>query len=157
MKLFWMKNKVLIATLCAVLVLGAAFWGGLRLFEGKQMQEAFLRTAYAEAEASAAPSPQGTEGADTVTLTGDTATPMPTAAPTPMAPEMLSADILGLEWKYRSVFPRIDSMVPFEAKSWKEGDKVDEETAYEAATRVETLYDLLFHREIDYTAVTVTR
>ena len=32
MKLFWMKNKVLIATLLAVLVLGVAFWGGLRLF-----------------------------------------------------------------------------------------------------------------------------
>ena len=37
MKLFWMKNKVLIATLCAVLVLGVAFWGGLRLFAGNQM------------------------------------------------------------------------------------------------------------------------
>ena len=36
MRLFWMKNKVLIATLLAVLVLGVAFWGGLRLFEGNE-------------------------------------------------------------------------------------------------------------------------
>ena len=49
MKLFWMKNKALIAALCAVLVLGVAFWGGLRLFEGNQMQDVFVRTAYADA------------------------------------------------------------------------------------------------------------
>ena len=52
MKLFWMKNKALIAALCAVLVLGVAFWGGLRLFEGNQMQDVFVRTAYADAEAT---------------------------------------------------------------------------------------------------------
>ena len=40
MKLFWMKNKALIAALCAVLVLGVAFWGGLRLFAGNEMQDA---------------------------------------------------------------------------------------------------------------------
>ena len=41
MKLFWIKNKVLITTLLAVLALGFLFWGGLRLFEGEQMQDAF--------------------------------------------------------------------------------------------------------------------
>ena len=57
MKQFWMKNKVLIATLCAVLALGIVFWGGLRLFEGNQMQDALIRTAAAEAEATSTPAP----------------------------------------------------------------------------------------------------
>ena len=52
MKLFWIKNKVLIATLCAVLALGFAFWGGLRLFEGRAMEDTFVRTSFAEAERS---------------------------------------------------------------------------------------------------------
>ena len=85
MKLFWMKNKVLIATLCAVLVLGVFFWGGLRLFEGQQMQDTFVRTAFAEAEAATA-------------LPGQmpTPTPLPTAAPTAMPAELVSQDILHL-------------------------------------------------------------
>ena len=143
MKLFWMKNKVLIATLCAVLVLGALFWGGLRLFEGNQMQDAFIRTAAAEAEATAAPSPdQG---------------PMPTAVPTELPPEMISADILGLEWKYRSILPRISNTVPHEAKSWKEGDKVEDSLAVTAITRAGELYETLLHRTLDLTTISVTR
>ena len=57
MRLFWMKNKVLIATLLAVLVLGVAFWGGLRLFEGNEMQDVMVRTSFAEAEATPSPMP----------------------------------------------------------------------------------------------------
>ena len=57
MRLFWMKNKVLIATLLAVLVLGVAFWGGLRLFEGGRMQDVMIRTSFAEAEATPTPAP----------------------------------------------------------------------------------------------------
>lgn len=146
MKLFWMKNKVLIATLCAVLVLGVAFWGGLRLFAGNQMQDALVRTAYAEAEAATA-------------LPGQmpTPTPLPASAPTAMPAEMISADILGLEWKYRSVIPRISNTVPYEAKSWKEGDKVEDSLAVEAITRAGEIYETLLHRTLDLSAVSVTR
>ncbi len=142
MKLFWMKNKVLIATLCAVLVLGVAFWGGLRLFAGNQMQDTFVRTAFAEAEAATA-------------LPGQM--PTPTPAPTELPAEMISADILGLEWKYRSVIPRISNTVPYEAKSWKEGDKVEDSLAVEAITRAGEIYETLLHRTLDLSAISVTR
>ena len=155
MKLFWMKNKVLIATLCAVLVLGVAFWGGLRLFEGRQMQDALVRTAYADAEASAAPTPEGTVETGTIGLTGDVEAPTPT--PTAMAPEMISADILGLEWKYRSVIPRISNTMPHEAKSWKEGDKVEDSLAVTAITRAGEIYEQLLHRKLDLYQFNVTR
>ena len=143
MKLFWMKNKALIAALCAVLVLGVAFWGGLRLFEGNQMQDVFVRTAYADAEATSTPIP------------GEV--PVPTAIPTELPAEMISADILGLEWKYRSVIPRISNTVPHEAKSWKEGDKVEDSLAVTAITRAAELYEQLLHRTLDMTTITVTR
>ena len=142
MKLFWMKNKVLIATLCAVLVLGVAFWGGLRLFAGNQMQDALVRTAFAEAEAATA-------------LPGQT--PTPTPVPTELPAEMISADILGLEWKYRSVIPRISNTVPYEVKSWKEGDKVADSLAVEAITRAGEIYETLLHRTLDLSAISVTR
>ena len=143
MKLFWIKNKVLLAALSAVLVLGVAFWGGLRLFEGKQMQDAFVRTSAAEAEATATSVP------------GEM--PVPTAVPTALPAEMVSADILGLEWKYRSIFPRISSTVPHEAKSWKEGDKVEDSLAVEAVTRTGELYEKLLHRTLDLSNLSVTR
>ena len=143
MKLFWMKNKALIAALCAVLVLGVAFWGGLRLFEGNQMQDVFVRTAYADAEATSTPIP------------GEV--PVPTAIPTELPAEMISADILGLEWKYRSVIPRISNTVPHEAKSWKEGDKVADSLAVEAITRTGEIYETLLHRTLDLSAISVTR
>ena len=143
MKLFWMKNKALIAALCAVLVLGVAFWGGLRLFEGNQMQDAFVRTAYADAEATSTPVP------------GEV--PVPTAVPTELPAEMLSADILGLEWKYRSVIPRISNTIPYQAKSWKEGDKVEDTLAVTAITRAGEIYEQLLHRTLDLSAISVTR
>ena len=143
MKLFWMKNKALIAALCAVLVLGVAFWGGLRLFEGNQMQDAFVRTAYADAEATSTPAPGQM--------------PTPTAVPTELPAEMISADILGLEWKYRSVIPRISNTVPYEAKSWKEGDKVADSLAVEAITRAGEVYEQLLHRKLDLYQFNVTR
>ena len=149
MKLFWMKNWVLIAALLAVLVLGVFFWGGLRLFEGNEMQDVMVRTSFAEAEATAAP----TEETGTIGLTGETETPAPTA----ISPELISADILGLEWKYRSVIPRISNTVPYEAKSWKEGDKVADSLAVEAITRAGELYETLLHRTLDLSAVSVTR
>lgn len=143
MKLFWMKNKVLIAALCAVLVLGVAFWGGLRLFAGSEMQDALVRTAYADAEATSTPIPGQM--------------PVPTAVPTELPAEMISADILGLEWKYRSIIPRISNTVPHEAKSWKEGDKVEDSLAVTAITRTGELYETLLHRTLDLSAVSVTR
>ena len=143
MKLFWMKNKALIAALCAVLVLGVAFWGGLRLFAGNEMQDAFVRTAYADAEATSTPVP------------GEM--PVPTAVPTELPAEMISADILGLEWKYRSVLPRISNTVPYEAKSWKEGDKVEDTLAVMAITRAGEIYEQLLHRKLDLSAISVTR
>ena len=143
MKLFWMKNKALIAALCAVLVLGVAFWGGLRLFEGNQMQDAFVRTAYADAEATSTPVP------------GEV--PVPTAVPTELPAEMISADILGLEWKYRSVIPRISNTIPYQAKSWKEGDKVEDTLAVTAITRAGEVYETLLHRTLDLSTLTVTR
>ena len=155
MKLFWMKNKVLIATLCAVLALGFAFWGGLRLFAGNEMQDAFVRTAYADAEATAAPTPEGTGETGTIGLTGDVE--MPTPTPTAMAPEMLSADILGLEWKYRPVFPNISNSAPHQAKSWQEGDKVADSLAVEAVTQTGALYEQLLHRTLDLSTLSVTR
>ena len=143
MKLFWMKNKVLIAALCAVLALGVIFWGGLRLFEGNQMQDAFVRTAYADAEATFTPIP------------GEV--PVPTAVPTELPAEMISADILGLEWKYRPVIPRISNTMPHEAKSWKEGDKVEDSLAVEAITRAGEIYEQLLHRTLDLSTLSVTR
>ena len=143
MKLFWMKNKALIAALCAVLVLGVAFWGGLRLFAGNEMQDAFVRTAYADAEATSTPIPGQM--------------PVPTAIPTELPAEMISADILGLEWKYRSVIPRISNTVPHEAKSWKEGDKVEDSLAVTAITRAGEIYEQLLHRTLDLSAISVTR
>ena len=144
MKLFWMKNKVLIATLLAVLVLGVFFWGGLRLFEGRAMQDAFIRTAAADAEASTSPAP------DQV--------PVPSPVPTELPAEMISADILGLEWKYRSILPRISNTVPHEAKSWKEGDKVEDSLAVEAITRTMDIYERLLGRTLkQLNAFTVTR
>ena len=143
MKLFWMKNKALIAALCAVLVLGVAFWGGLRLFAGNEMQDAFVRTAYADAEATSTPAPGQM--------------PTPTAVPTELPAEMISADILGLEWKYRSVLPRISNTVPYEAKSWKEGDKVEDTLAVTAITRAGEVYETLLHRTLDLSTLTVTR
>ncbi len=142
MKLFWMKNKVLIATLCAVLVLGAVFWSGLRLFEGKAMEDAVVRTAYAEAEAK---------------ITAPDQAPAATPIPTELPPELLSADILGLEWKYRSVLPRISNTVPHEAKSWKEGDKVEDSLAVEAITRTKEIYEQLLGRKLDLYQFNVTR
>ena len=143
MKLFWMKNKALIAALCAVLVLGVAFWGGLKLFAGNEMQDAFVRTAYADAEATSTPVP------------GEV--PVPTAVPTELPAEMLSADILGLEWKYRSVIPRISNTMPYQAKSWKEGDKVEDTLAVTAITRAGEVYETLLHRTLDLSAISVTR
>ena len=139
MKLFWMKNKVLIATLCAVLVLGGLFWGGLRLFEGKTMEDALIRTSAAEAEA--------------------TPTQVPSEMPTPTAvpPELVSADILGLEWRYRSIIPRISNTMPYQAKSWKEGDKVADSLAVEAITRTGEVYEQLLHRTLDLTTISVSR
>lgn len=143
MKLFWMKNKVLIAALCAVLVLGVAFWGGLRLFAGNEMQDALVRTAYADAEATSTPIPGQM--------------PAPTAVPTELPAEMISADILGLEWKYRSVIPRISNTMPYQAKSWKEGDKVEDSLAVEAITRTGEIYEQLLHRTLDLSTLSVTR
>ena len=139
MKLFWMKNKVLIATLCAVLVLGVAFWGGLRLFEGQQMQDTFVRTAFAEAEAATA-------------LPGQmpTPTPLPTAAPTAMPAELVSEDILHLEWKYKDIFPRITNTYSYQAKTWKAGDKVDDALADAARKKVKDVFYLLFNDGGDY-------
>ena len=143
MKLFWMKNKVLLTTLLAVLVLGVCFWGGLRLFEGRAMQDAFIRTAAAEAEATSTPAPGQM--------------PTPTAVPTELPAEMISADILGLEWKYRTVIPCISNTVPHEAKSWKEGDKVADSLAVEAITRAGEVYEQLLHRKLDLYQFNVTR
>lgn len=143
MKLFWMKNKALMAALCAVLVLGGLFWGGLRLFAGKTMEDALIRTSAAEAEATATYAP------------GEM--PVSTAAPTVLPVEQISADILGLEWKYRSVIPRISNTVPHEAKSWKEGDKVEDSLAVTAITRTGEIYEKLLHRTLDLTTISVTR
>ena len=143
MKLFWLKNKVLLVTLAAVLALGVIFWGGLSLFEGKQMQDAFVRTSAAEAEAAPTSVPNEM--------------PVPTAVPTALPAEQISADILGLEWRYRSVFPRISNTMPYEAKSWKEGEKVADSLAVTAITRTGELYEQLLGRTLDLTTISVTR
>ena len=156
MKLFWMKNKVLIATLLAVLVLGVAFWGGLRLFEGERMQDVLVRTSFAEAEATATP----TEEPGTVGLTGDdpTATlspyplPVRTDAPlqTAMPAELVSEDILHLEWRYKDIFPRITNTYSYQAKTWKEGEKVDDALADAARRKAKDVLYELFNDGGDY-------
>lgn len=162
MKLFWMKNKVLIATLCAVLALGFAFWGGLRLFAGNEMQDAFVRTAYADAEAAATPASEQTEG--TATLTPDqmpvpteTPVPEPTSAPTPLSPEYISQELLHTEWRYDSVLPRITNSVPYEARTWKEGAPVKDDLADAAKNKAWQIYSVLLGRELDLDAVTVSQ
>ena len=116
MRLFWMKNKVLIATFLAVLVLGVAFWGGLRLFEGGRMQDVMIRTSFAEAEATANPTKEPGAAGQVET----------SPAPTVMPAELVSEDILNTEWKYKDTFPRITQNYSYQAKTWKEGDKVDD-------------------------------
>ncbi len=140
MKLFWIKNKVLITTLLAVLALGFLFWGGLRLFEGEQMQDAFIRTSAAEAEATTNP----TEAPGTIGLTE--ASPAPTVMPA----ELVSEDILHLEWRYKDIFPRITNTFSYQAKTWKEGDKVDDALAEAARKKVKDVYYLLFNDGGDY-------
>ena len=93
MKLFWMKNKVLLATLGAMLALGVVFWGGLRLFEGRQMQDTFVRTAFAEAEATITPRTAGDIGATPQPV----ATAAPTAIPATQAEE-LQWQVVEREW-----------------------------------------------------------
>ena len=152
MKQFWMKNKVLLTTLCAVLALGVIFWGGLRLFAGNQMQDALVRTSAAEAETTATPAPQKDEA-----WTPAEKMPLPTSVPAVLPVEQISAEILGLEWKYRSVLPRISNTVPHEAKSWKEGEKVEDSLAVTAITRTGELYEQLLGRTLDLTTISVTR
>ena len=140
MKLFWIKNKVLLVTMAAVLVLGFLFWGGLRLFEGEQMQDAFIRTSAAEAEATANP----------------TEAPQSTAMPA----ELVSEDILNTEWKYKDIFPRITDTYSYQAKTWKEGDKVDDTLAEAARKKAKDIYYLLFNvggEDHDFANATVTR
>lgn len=149
MKQFWMKNKVLIATLCAVLVLGIAFWGGLRLFAGNKMQDALIRTSATEA-AAPAPVPQATEGAAP-------RMPVPTAVPTALPPAYISQDILHTEWRYDSVLPRISNSVPYEAKTWKEGVEVEDDLATAAVARLGEIYEQLLGRTLDLAAVTVSQ
>ena len=150
MRLFWMKNKVLIATLAAVLVLGAAFWGGLRLFEGDRMQDAFIRTSAAEAEATA----NTTAGSGAAGQTE--ASPVPTVMPA----ELVSDDILNTEWKYKGIFPRITHIYSYQAKTWKEGDAVDDALADAARKKAKDVYYLLFNvggENHDFTTAAVTR
>ena len=133
MRLFWMKNKVLIATLLAVLVLGVAFWGGLRLFEGNEMQDVMVRTSFAEAEATPSPMPAQADGSPA------------TAQPTAMPAALVSEDILDTEWKYKDIFPRITQIYSYQAKTWKEGDKVDDDLAEAARKKAKDIYYLLFN------------
>ena len=142
MKLFWMKNKVLIGTMLAVLVLGIVFWGGLRLFAGEQMQDVMVRTSFAEAEATPSPMP--------------VKMPVPTAMPA----ELVSEDILNTEWKYKDIFPRITNTYSYQAKTWKEGEKVDDALAEAARKKAKDIYYLLFNvggEDHDFANATVTR
>ncbi len=132
MRLFWTKNKVLIATLLAVLVLGVAFWGGLRLFEGNEMQDVLVRTSAAEAEITPSPLPDQM--------------PVPTAMPA----ELVSEDILHLEWRYKDIFPRITKTYSYQAKTWKEGDKVDDALADAARRKAKDVLYELFNDGGDY-------
>ena len=150
MRLFWMKNKVLIATLAAVLVLGAAFWGGLRLFEGDRMQDAIIRTSAAEAEATA----------NTTAGPGAAGQTEASPAPTVMPAELVSDDILNTEWKYKGIFPRITHIYSYQAKTWKEGDGVDDALADAARKKAKDVYYLLFNvggENHDFTTAAVTR
>ena len=132
MKQFWMKNKVLLATLCAVLVLGGLFWGGLRLFAGDRMQDALIRTSAAEAEITPSPLPDQ----------------MP--VPTSMPAELVSEEILGLEWKYKDIFPRITNTYSYQAKTWKEGDTVDDALTDAARKKAKDVFYQLFNDGGDY-------
>ena len=150
MRLFWMKNKVLIATLLAVLVLGVAFWGGLRLFEGGRMQDIMIRTSFAEAEATANPTKEPGAAGQVET----------SPAPTAMPAELVSEDILNTEWKYKDIFPRITQTYSYQAKTWKEGDKVDDALAEAARKKAKDIYYLLFNvggEDHDFATATVTR
>lgn len=150
MRLFWMKNKVLIATLLAVLVLGVAFWGGLRLFEGGRMQDVMIRTSFAEAEATANPTKEPGAAGQVET----------SPAPTAMPAALVSEDILDTEWKYKDIFPRITQIYSYQAKTWKEGDKVDDDLAEAARKKAKDIYYLLFNvggEDHDFTTATVTR
>ena len=150
MRLFWMKNKVLIATLLAVLVLGVAFWGGLRLFEGGRMQDVMIRTSFAEAEATANPTKEPGAAGQVET----------SPAPTAMPAALVSEDILDTEWKYKDIFPRITQIYSYQAKTWKEGDKVDDALAEAARKKAKDIYYLLFNvggEDHDFATATVTR
>lgn len=150
MKLFWMKNKVLLATLAAMLALGGLFWGGLRLFEGGRMQDIMIRTSFAEAEATANPTKEPGAAGQVET----------SPAPTVMPAELVSEDILNTEWKYKDIFPRITQTYSYQAKTWKEGDKVDDALAEAARKKAKDIYYLLFNvggEDHDFATATVTR
>ena len=152
MKLFWMKNKVLLATLGAMLALGVVFWGGLRLFEGRQMQDTFVRTAFAEAEATITPRTAGDIGATPQPV----ATAAPTAIPATQAEE-LQWQVVEREWRYASVIPRIDDTVPDDKRSWKEGDPVDDELAAKARKTAVDVFDWGMGVQVSEDGMTVIR
>lgn len=152
MKLFWMKNKVLLATLAAMLALGGLFWGGLRLFEGGRMQDVMVRTSFAEAEATATSQPAGNADAP--------AQPAATAAPSPVPAtqaEDLQWMVVEREWRYNSVIPSINDSVPDDNRSWKEGDKVDDELAAKARKAAVDVFDWGMNVQVSEDDMTVTR
>lgn len=149
MKLFWIKNRVLILTMAAVLTLGAMFWGGLHLMKESQMRDVLIRTAEAEAAVQAADVQQEGNGGSSV---------MPTPTPVPAeSAEALYQQIVEQERRYRSIVPQIDNMVAYNYRKWKEGDPVDE--ALQDKARQEAINDfaLIMGIDIPEEGITVTR
>ena len=144
MKLFWLKNKVLIAAMCAMLVLGVVFWGGLNLFAQGSMQDRYIRTAQAEAEATDTPAPQGAEGAEPAQPT-----PVPTSDPETEKAEEARVEAYVRELRFASIIPRIDNIVPFDCKTWAQGDDPEPELQTKAFEQVKALYKTLFNWDID--------
>ena len=149
MKLFWIKNRLLLATLAAVLVLGGAFWGALNLFTENSMQELYIRTAQAEAEATAAPSPEQTEGTEPM--------PTPTMDPQTEKAEEIRVEAYVREWRFASIIPRIDNSVPFDSKTWQQGDDPLPELKAKALQQVQAIYSAFFGRDINTADMSVVR
>ena len=149
MKLFWIKNRLLLATLAAVLVLGGAFWGALNLFTENSMQELYIRTAQAEAEATAAPSPEQTEGTEPM--------PAPTMDPQTEKAEEIRVEAYVRQFRFASVIPRIDNSVPFDSKTWQQGDDPLPELKAKALQQVQAIYSAFFGRDINTADMSVVR
>ena len=138
MKNFFSRNRALVIALAVILGFGAIFWSVMTLFKNVKMQDVLIMTSAAEAEEKEA-------------VRNDPniwdVTPEPEPTPTPQ-PDQMMEQILGREWRYKDVFPRITSIYSYIADTWKEGDPVEPELEKKAIGIVRDIYSKILGRDL---------